>query len=156
MAVSAEKAPFLEFFIFDATGKLLFFHDFVTLVQEKNDFLKRLQGDKDFINRAKNTFGMTYTMQAICEKLSDKMADKARCVFHDMSTNQYKLSYYCSLTDLRFIITSNVKKCFNFLQNKTRISFSTKKGFYICSFFKKALFSFYILNFFCHIPQSDY
>ena len=102
-----EKAPFLEFFIFDATGKLLFFYDFVTLNQENNDFLKRLQGDKDFINRAKNTFGLTYTMQAICEKLSDKTADKGKCVFHDICTNQYKLSYYCTLTDLRFIVTSH-------------------------------------------------
>lgn len=135
MANAAEKAPFLEFFIFDATGKLLFFHDFVTLNQEKNDFLKRLQDDKDFINKSKNTFGMTYTMQAICEKLSDKTMDKAKCIFHDMSTSQYKLTYYCSLTDLRFIITSSpdsrdFSKLLQSVYNEVYIPYVARNVFY--------------------------
>ena len=88
-----------NFYIFDRAGQCLVFHS----------WNQAMLTQKAINNRCKLIFGLLYTLKAFTNKITPhEVGELEKENFHTMTTPEYKLHYFETLSNLRFVLTTDV------------------------------------------------
>ena len=100
---------FHEFFIYNEYGILIYYTDFLT---SNNNFITRMEDEKDFRNRIKTIFGVVKTLCDIVNRISERISTNNSLTpfFKEFITNCYKMSCYKSVTNKFFVLSTKIDR----------------------------------------------